>query len=98
MTDPVIYRLIFASYFCRKISVMINMNLLLAEYTTPDKGEKSKARLEAIASIKEILSQIDYSAEKLPLNDSKRFIDLLTSLKGCALSFEEKQLALEISG
>ena len=77
---------------------MINMNLLLIEYLTPGQGKKSKGRTEAIKSIKGLLSQIDLEVEKLPLNDSERFIDLLASLKGSPLNNEERQLAMEISG
>lgn len=71
---------------------------MLAEYVTPGEGEISKARLEAIQSIKELLSQIDHMIEKLPFEDSERIIGLLTSLKGAPLNIEEKKIVLEISG
>lgn len=71
---------------------------MLAEYVTPDQGEISEARLEAIQSIKKMLSQIEYMVEKIPIDDSERIIGLLTSLKGAPLSIEEKMIVMEISG
>lgn len=77
---------------------MIKAKLLFAKYLTTDQDEKSMSKLEAVESIKIMLSQIDHSSEKVPLDDSQRFIDLLSSLKGAPLNHKERQVALEISG
>lgn len=77
---------------------MIRVNLLIEEYLSPEQGEKNTKKLEAIESIKGLLSQIDHRVEKLPLEDSGRFLALLTSLKGAPLTHEERQLSMEISG
>lgn len=77
---------------------MIKVKLFFAEHLTPDQDEKSMSKLEAVESIKIMLSQIDYLSEKIPLGDSQRFIELLISLKGAPLNHKEREVALEISG
>lgn len=77
---------------------MIKVKLFFAEHLTPDQGERSMSKLEAVESIKIMLSQIDHSAEKIPLENSQRFIELLSSLKGAPLNHQERKVALEISG
>ena len=84
--------------FVIKFNQMIKVKLLFAEHLTPDQDEKSMSKLEAVESIKIMLSQIDHLSEKVPLGDSLRFIDLLSSLKGAPLNNKERQVALEISG
>ena len=58
--------------------------------------EKEKERLNAIKSIREILSEIDFTAEVVPVEDENRLIRLLISLKGKPLAQNEIELINEI--
>jgi len=53
-------------------------------------------RVKAIKSLREILSQVDFSVEEIPMGDNDRFLGLLKSLKDGALSNDEEKLIDEI--
>jgi len=53
-------------------------------------------RVRAIKSLREILSQIDFAVEEIPMGDNDRFLGLLKSLKNGDLSDEEEKLIDEI--
>ncbi|MEL4457299.1 hypothetical protein [Lutimonas vermicola] len=48
--------------------------------------------LIAVKNLKELLNQIDYEAEAVPLEDKHKLSRLLVTLKGRALSDAENQL------
>ena len=58
-------------------------------------AEKEK-KIQTIHDIKDLLDQIDFSAEVIPTENSKKIEELLISLKGKQLSELEKQLVLDI--
>ena len=78
--------------------MMIKLNLLLAEFLAIDDDSNNKGRIKAIKKIKELLAEIDFTAEKIPSHDIERFVRLLTSLKGEPLNKDELQVAVEIFG
>ncbi len=53
-------------------------------------------RIATIRSVKELLKQIDFSAEVIPLDDHKRLTELLISLKGRSLNKCEIKLVKEL--
>ncbi len=76
---------------------MINTKLLLLEYATHDNNGDGHARLDAIQSIRGIVSQIDFTAEIVPIDEPERLIKLLTSLKGEQLTGHEIDIVYDIS-
>jgi hypothetical protein len=75
---------------------MLKVNLLLTEYLTGNNGGVNSGKRKAAKSIKELLTQIDFSAESVPENNVDMFIRLLTSLKGQPLNEAENELVKEI--
>jgi hypothetical protein len=75
---------------------MLKVNLVLTEYLTGENGCFNSRKRKAAKSIKELLSQIDFSAESVPENNVDMFIRLLTSLKGQPLNEAENELVKEI--
>ena len=75
---------------------MIKANLLLSDYISGKCVAVNYDKQEAAISIKELLSQIDFSTEVIPENNAERFTRLLTSLKGKPLSKAETELLFEI--
>ena len=53
-------------------------------------------KLDTVRIFKELLNQIDFSAEIVPFEDSKKLTKVLTSLKGKQLSKCESKLIEEI--
>ncbi len=76
---------------------MINTKLLLLEYVAHNENGQGHAKLEAIKSIKGIISQIDFTAEVVPIDDPERLIKLLVSLKGEQLTGNEIDIIYDIS-
>lgn len=72
---------------------MILDKLIYAETT----AQKEDNRLLAIKSVREILKQIDFSAEVLPEEEPERMVKLLFSLKGEPLSGDEINLVYEMA-
>lgn len=54
-------------------------------------------RLVAANTIQELLNQIDFNSEVVPMHDSEKLIKLFTSLKGKELNITEIGLIKEIS-
>ncbi len=75
---------------------MIKVKLLLADYLANSGDTIDQGRQSAIKTIKGLLTQIDFKAEKIPDNNKEMFIRLLTSLKGEELDKNEKSLVEEI--
>jgi len=59
-------------------------------------NEQVQKRVQAIKSLQQILNQIDFTVEEVPIDDSDRFLKLLRSLKNDQLSEEEESLVDEI--
>ncbi len=53
-------------------------------------------KIETIIEFKELLNQIDFSTEVVPIEDNEKLTNLLTSLKGKQLSSIETKLVEEI--
>lgn len=75
---------------------MINIKLLLIEYTIENTNGDNK-KLEAIESIREIISQTDFTDEEIPMDDPERLIQLLASFKGDQLTEQESDIVYEIT-
>ena len=58
-------------------------------------AEKEK-KMDTINSIKELLNKIDFSSEVVPVGNSERLKNLLSTLKGKELSESEIQLVKEL--
>lgn len=98
MTCNVIYIHLKARYFCRinKNKEMINIKLLLLENSTHDNTKQGVARLAAIKSIQDIISQVDFATEEIPIDEPKKKIEVLTALKGKKLSKPELGIVFEL--
>jgi hypothetical protein len=57
---------------------------------------REKRRLRSIRSVKELLSQLDFSVERIPEDNPERLIELLEELKGRRLDQGEEELVQEI--
>jgi len=76
---------------------MINTKLHLLEYAAQKSNGQCETKLEAINSIRNIASQIDFTAEIVPIDDPEKLIKLLVSLKGERLNGHEMDVVYEIS-
>lgn len=79
-----------------KTKKMINIKLLLIEYTIENTNGDNK-KLEAIESIREIISQTDFTDEEIPMDDPERLNQLLASIKGEQLTEQELDIVYEIT-
>jgi hypothetical protein len=95
MSYPVAY-LPFTFAQNLKTTKMINTKLLLLEYAAKNSGANQE-RLAAIKSIKETISQIDFTAELVPIDNPERLLKLLLSLKGEQLNPYEISVIYDIS-
>ncbi len=75
---------------------MIKSRLLEIEYKSINKTIKQPEKLVAILRIKQLLSQIDFNAEIVPLQDEEHLVKLLTSLKNKRLSKQELLIVKEL--
>ena len=75
---------------------MIQTKLLLIEYAAINGPEKNHWKLAAIRGVKNLLTQIDFTAESIPLESAKKLKELLISLKGDLLTKEELKIADEL--
>jgi len=58
-------------------------------------AEKEK-KIQTIQDIKELLDQIDFDSEVIPMENKEKMEELLISLKGKHLTISESQLVNEI--
>jgi len=79
-----------------KTANMVKTNLVLTEYMAMENIALAEEKLKAVQSIKNLLSQIDFTVEVIPENNLGKFIYLLTSLKGEALNKDEVKVVIEI--
>lgn len=75
---------------------MIQTKLLLIEYTAINGPKSNRWKLSAASGIKNLLTQIDFNAETIPLESGKKLKELLSSLKGDLLTNEEIKIADEL--
>ncbi len=75
---------------------MIQTKLLIMEYAAINDHAQNHWKLSAIQGIKNLLTQIDFNAETIPLENTKKLKKLLTSLKGSVLSKEELSIVEEL--
>jgi len=57
---------------------------------------KEQKKLSTLNSIKELLDQVDYSVEKVPVEDVDKLSKLIIFLKGEALNADENELIEKI--
>ena len=65
---------------------MIQTKLLLMEYAAVNNPAQNPEKLNAIRELKNLLIQIDFRAEIVPMENALKLKDLLASLKGKPLS------------
>ncbi len=75
---------------------MIIDKLSKIELTSKYRINSEYRKLDTVRVFKDLLKQIDFSAEIVPFEDSERLINVLTSLKGKQLSKCESKLIEEI--
>ncbi len=75
---------------------MITQVLSDIELDVKYKIYKEQKRLIAVKTVKELLDQVDFSVEVVPLEDIEKLSRLLVSLKGKELNEEEKRLIEKI--
>lgn len=68
---------------------MIQAKLLFLEQELIQKPEKNKDLLEALFNLRELLKQIDFSAEVVSLESSRKLSKLFRSLKNKPLTEKE---------
>lgn len=75
---------------------MIITKLLEIEADLTNGANKEPNKLMALQAIKNLLEQIDFSAEVVPLHNENQIIQLFVSLKGEQLSQDEVQIAKKL--
>ena len=96
-TGHVVTYLTLPNYFCKKNNRMITASISNVKLATCYKISREIIKLNAIKSIEDLISTIDFSAEIVPIEDNKKLQKLLTSLKGEELSLTEIEIIKEIS-
>ena len=75
---------------------MILNKLSFIELEVKSNIYKEQNRLVAIKTVQDLLTQIDFEAEVVPLKDIVKLTTLLNSLKGRSLNEEESELLIRI--
>ncbi len=75
---------------------MIQTKLLIIEYNTVNNQEQNPLKLKTIRGLRNLLMLIDFISETVPLDNSEKLKELLTSLKGETLTEEESSIAEEL--
>lgn len=76
---------------------MIIEKLSKIKLEAENKIKSEYRKIETVKNFKKLLNQIDFTAEVVPTEDSKRLTKVLTSLKGKALNRSESKLVVEIA-
>lgn len=76
---------------------MILEKLLKIELKTKYNIQSNYRKIKTINAFKELLQEIDFSSEIIPMEDSERLAQVLTSLKGMQLNGCETKLVAEIT-
>jgi len=75
---------------------MIQEKLLLIEYAVVKNPHIYKWSLNTVRKIRDLIAQIDFNAEVVPVESATSLQHLLTSLKGDSLSEDESELVVEL--
>ena len=75
---------------------MILEKLVKIELEAKSNIDNEYKRIETIRGFKELLNQIDFSSEIVPIEDSERLTNIMTYLKGKQLNGCESNLVKEI--
>ena len=75
---------------------MIQTKLLIIEYNTVNSPEQNQNKLKSIRGVRNLLMQIDFISETVPMDNIEKLKELLTSLKGEVLTKEESCIAEEL--
>lgn len=75
---------------------MIVNKMMLLTYEIEERVRQEERRLKAIASVRKLLSGIDFSSEVVPCDNTGRLKKTLESLKGKPLSKDEYALLKDI--
>ena len=75
---------------------MIQTKLLIIEYNTVNSPKQNFLKLKTIRNLRNLLMQIDFISETVPLENTEKLKELLTSLKGETLTKEESNIAEEL--
>jgi len=75
---------------------MILYNLYRLEDEVKENLHHEEMRLKRIQSFKELLSELDFTAEKIPEDSPERLVRILESIKGRRLEQDELDLVEEI--
>ena len=75
---------------------MIQTKLLLIEYSIINESKNNQWKLKTVRLIRDLLAQIDFGAEVVPVENANKLTGLLSSLKGSDLNHEEKLLVKEL--
>jgi uncharacterized coiled-coil DUF342 family protein len=68
---------------------MIYQQILVAEQQIKNRLRTTQKQLDALESIKTLLSRVDNRAERIPASNAERLKTLFTDLKGKRLTEEE---------
>jgi len=77
---------------------MIIDKLSKIELTSKYRINSEYRKLDTVRIFKELLNQVDFSSEVVPMEDYKKLTKVLTSLKGKQLSKCETKLIEELVG
>ncbi len=75
---------------------MIQTKLLIIEYNTVNNPVQNPIKLKTIRSVRNLLMEIDFISETVPMESTEKLKELLTSLKGETLTQEESSIAEEL--
>ncbi len=75
---------------------MFKVNKVINGYLASNNGERDEGKIKAAAAIKELLTDLDLSAEVVPENNFNMFSRLIASLKGDNLNQDEIWVINEI--
>lgn len=76
---------------------MIHQKISKIKLSATKRIDEEVNKLVAANTIQELLNQIDFNSEVVPIHDCKKLIKLFTSLKGKELNTNEIELIKEIS-
>ena len=75
---------------------MILVKLTSIELEVKSSIYKEQNKLVAIKTLQDLLAQIDFNAEIVPMENIEKLSRLLNSLKGRALNEEERELLVRL--
>lgn len=76
---------------------MILKTISIIKHTSTINIQKEVEKLETIATIENLLNQVDFTSEVVPINDVDKLTKLISSLKEAELNTKEIALVKEIT-